>query len=76
MVQNSIESSDISMNTFLYRNPSIEGDTAFKPCQSSTGIFCQEISNDLTSTVMPDIMEQLHYQTWHEIEESYAKSNS
>lgn len=51
--------------------PSSEGDTPFKSCTSSTDIFCQEINDDLVSTVTTDIKDQLHYDTWREIEQIY-----
>lgn len=56
-----------------FSDPSIEGDTPFKPCKSTTEMFCQEISNNSTSSVTTNIMEQLHYNTWREIEQSYRK---
>lgn len=63
-------------NFFFYipviiRNPSIEDDTPFKSCKSSTEVFCQEISNDPKSSVTNNIKEQLHYDTWRDIEETY-----
>lgn len=56
-----------------FSNPSIEGDTPFKPCKSSTDIFCQEISNNPKSSVTNNIKEQLHFDTWREIEQTYKE---
>ena len=61
------------MKLFFYSqtvnsDPSIDGDTPFKSCRSENEIFCQEISNEL-SRVTNDIKQQLHYDTWREIEE-------
>lgn len=52
-------------------NPSLEGDTPFKACGSSDVIYCQEISNSPRSSVTDNIKEQLHYETWREIENIY-----
>lgn len=55
---------------FHVRNPSIEGDTPFKSCETPNEIYCQEISNDPTSSVATNIREQFHYNSWREIEET------
>lgn len=59
-------------NSLKFRNfnsdPSIDGDTPFKSCQSENEIFCQEISNEPKSSVTYDIKKQLHYDTWREVE--------
>lgn len=58
---------------YLFSDPSIEGDTPFKSCQSMDEIFCQEISNEPKTQVTNNIMKQLHYDVWHDIEEIYEK---
>lgn len=58
-------------NVSYFSNPSIESDTPFLPCESKQKIFCQEISNEPISTVTTNITEQLHYDTWREIEQIY-----
>lgn len=60
-------------NILYSSNPSIEGDTPFQSSESQDEIFCQEISNDPTSSVTTNIKEQLHYDTWREIEQIYKK---
>lgn len=52
----------------IKRDPTIEGDTPFKSCQSSDEIFCQEVSNERTTRVTYDIKEQMHYDLWKTIE--------
>lgn len=52
-------------------NPTIENDTPFEPCKSSTEIYCQEITNHNKTAVSNDILQQLHYDTWRSIEEIY-----
>ncbi|KAJ6639602.1 Cholinesterase [Pseudolycoriella hygida] len=52
-------------------DPSVEGDTSFKPIVSSEEVFCQEMTNDPVSTTTTDIMEQLQYETWREVELIY-----
>lgn len=52
-------------------NPTLEGDTPFASCKSSTEIYCQEISNEPKSSTTNNIKEQLRYDTWREIEEIY-----
>lgn len=55
----------------IFSNPSIEGNTPFESCKSSYEIFCQEFSNEPVTRVTIDIMNQLHYDVWQEIEEIY-----
>lgn len=57
------------MSQMFFSDPSIEGDTPFKPCKSPNEIFCQEISNEPKTRVTNDIMNQLHYNVWHDIED-------
>ncbi|XP_031623525.1 esterase B1-like [Contarinia nasturtii] len=52
-------------------NPSIEGDTPFKSSTSTEEIFSQDITNDSKTTLVTDIMDQLHFDTWKEIEDTY-----
>lgn len=52
-------------------NPSIDGNTPFIPCTSQTELFCQEINNSPKLSVTTNIKEQLHFDTWHEIETTY-----
>ena len=58
-----------SYSQIVNSDPSIDGDTPFKSCRSGNEIFCQEISNEPRSRVTNDIKQQLHYDTWREIEE-------
>lgn len=58
---------------FCVSDPSIENDTPFESCKSPDEIFCQEITNDAKSSVSTDILEQLHYGTWREIEKTYKR---
>lgn len=52
-------------------HPSIEGDTPFKSSKSPNEIFCHEITNEPKTKILTDIKEQLHYETWREVEEIY-----
>lgn len=63
------------INTKHQSDPSIDSDTPFKSCKSSDKIFSQEISNHRKSQVMDDIKEQLHYETWREVERIYKISS-
>ncbi|XP_031639929.1 esterase B1-like [Contarinia nasturtii] len=54
-------------------NPSIEGDTPFKPIPSPNEIFAQDITNDLNTTLISDVLQELHFDTWKQIEEMYNK---
>lgn len=66
-----------SHGSFNYSSdPSIEGDTPFKSCESPNEIFCQEISNEPKSHVTYSILERLHYYVWHEIEEIFKKKST
>lgn len=49
----------------------MEKDTPFRNCKSPNEVFCQEITIDEKSTVTTDITEQLHYNTWREVEDIY-----
>lgn len=51
------------------RNPSIDGDTPFKRCQSPDMIFCQEVANEPRTHVINNIKEILHYSVWRDIEQ-------
>lgn len=55
----------------FFSDPSIEGDTPFRSCQSSGEVFCQEISNEPNTRMTTNIMDQLHYDVWHDIEKIY-----
>lgn len=52
-------------------DPSIEGDTFYERIESPHEIFIQEITNHPKSTVTTNIVEQLHYDTWREVETIY-----
>lgn len=54
-----------------FSDPSIEGDTPFKPTKSLNEIFCQNVSNELKTSVITDIAKQRHYDAWREIEKIY-----
>lgn len=54
-----------------HSKPSIDGDTPFKSINSIDDIFCQEVANDLKTSVTNDIRQQIHYNVWHEIDEIY-----
>lgn len=54
-------------------NPSVEGDTPFKSSTSTNEIFAQDITNEPKSSLVTDIMEQIHFNTWKEIDDIYAK---
>lgn len=74
MNSNGMRFSFYFQNWKIPSNPSIVGDTSFQSCKSSKAIFCQEISNERKSHVMDNITEQLHYETWREIEKIYKNS--
>lgn len=56
------------------RNPSIEGDTPFKNCESEDEIYAQEVGNNQETSVIENIKEQEHYDAWREVEAIYRKS--
>lgn len=56
-----------------FSNPSIKGDTPFQPCTSTDDIFCQEITNSPKSSTTLNIKQQLHYDTWRDIEQFYKQ---
>lgn len=58
---------------YLTRNPSIEGDTPFKSCKSSSEIYGQEISNKPKSYPIADIRKLYHLDTWNKIEAIYRR---
>lgn len=57
-------------------NPSIDNDIQFTSCKSPSEIFCQEITNADETSVTTDILNQLHYDTWNEIEKMYKRLRS
>ena len=59
------------INLKYFSDPSIEGDTPFKSTNSIDELFCQEVSNELKTSVTYEIREQLKYDVWHEIDEIY-----
>ena len=59
------------MHLKYFSDPSIEGDTPFKSINSIDGMFCQEVSNELKTSVTHNIPEQSKYDLWHEIDEIY-----
>ncbi|XP_055312128.1 esterase B1-like [Sitodiplosis mosellana] len=54
-------------------NPSVKGDTKFKSSTSPDEIFSQEIVNDRKSILVTNIMDQLHFNTWKQIDDSYQR---
>lgn len=59
----------------IFSDPSIEGDTPFKSSSSIDDIYCQDVANELKTSVMYDIRQQKHYDVWHEIDEVYKRLN-
>lgn len=55
------------------RNPSIKGDTPFKSLTSPDEIFVQDITNDSKTSIVTDILQQIHYDTWEKVEKIYKK---
>lgn len=58
---------------FHFRNPSIDGDTPFKPITSSHEFYTQDITNDAKTSVITDMLEATRYNVWQEIERIYKK---
>lgn len=52
-------------------DPSVDGDVPFKNSKSANEVYCQEVSNQPFTHATYDIIKQLHYDTWREIEKIY-----
>lgn len=54
---------------------SVGRNTPFKSCKSPNEIYCTEISNERVSRISTYIKEQLHYDTWREIQKTVLSSS-
>ncbi|XP_055312058.1 esterase B1-like isoform X2 [Sitodiplosis mosellana] len=64
---------DIITNFARTGNPSVEGDTPFMSSTSPDEILSQDITNDPNSSLVTNIMDQLHFNTWKQIDDSYKR---
>ncbi|XP_055325786.1 esterase B1-like [Sitodiplosis mosellana] len=64
---------DIITNFARTGNPSVEGDTPFMSSTSPDKILGQDITNDPNSSLVTNIMDQLHFNTWKQIADSYKR---
>ncbi|XP_055312060.1 uncharacterized protein LOC129574291 [Sitodiplosis mosellana] len=67
---------DIITNFARTGNPSVEGDTPFMSSTSPDKIFSQDITNDPNSSLMTDLMQQTHFNTWEQIDDTHQKLKS
>lgn len=61
------------MTCLIFSDPSMEGDTPFKSSISTDEIFSQDIENDPKTIVVTNILEQTHFSTWKQIDDTYQK---
>lgn len=60
----------------MIRNPSVEGDTPYKSSTSPDEMFAQDVTNDIKSKLVTNIMDQMHYNTWENILDIFYKRKS
>lgn len=55
------------------RDPSIECDTPLQSITSPDEILIHDITNDSRTSIIANILQQTHFDTWQYIEEIYKK---
>lgn len=55
-----------------FSDPSIVGDTPFKSGKSPTEIYCQEISNEPMTRTTDNIIAEIHYDVYREIQKLFV----